>query len=354
MAATLDAHLDGRAAAGSDLHAACAATIRSLAAAAVEIHQLVGQASGNEASGNQAPSAPARREPASAVDLYPDPVAKSDELVLDAARNAPVAVYASQASSRPVRLYAVAGVALAVDPLVGWEDHDIEVPCGSLFSILPLGEGAADEPEQAFRQAGRAQIAAGLFVYGIGLSLVLATANGTRGFAYRPKRGVFAESALPLGIPQRAVAVAIDPGNTRHWPEGIRLYVKDCLKGVNGPRERDLALRWSGSLVSETLRVLRRGGIFLAPAHAGSGHSQGLPHLVFTANPLAMLVEGAGGAATDGIHDTLDLAPESLTQRVPLVFGSKREVERVRLYGTDPSHIAERAPLFGHRGLFRV
>ncbi len=345
--ATLDAHLDRLAGAG-ETQEACAAAIRGLAAAAVEIHRLVCQAAAGEA-----PGAPVCREPASAGDPLTCLAANSDELLLGAARNAPVALYASKTSSQPMRMDAQASVALAVDPLNGWEDCDVDAACGSLFSILPH-DGAADEPERAFGQPGRAQIAAGLFVYGSGLSLVLAMGHGTRGFAYRPERGVFTESAHPIGIPHRAVSVAIDPGNTRHWPEGVRLYVKDCLKGVNGPRERDLDLRWSGSLATETLRVLRRGGIFLTPAHTGGGHPHGLLPLVFTANPLAMLVEGAGGAATDGIYDTLDLVPESLTQRVPLVFGSKREVERVRRYGTDPSHIAERAPLFGHRGLFRV
>ncbi len=113
-------------------------------------------------------------------------------------------------------------------------------------------------------------------------------------------------------------------------------------------------MRWIASLVADTYRILMRGGVFLYPGDQRKGYGNGRLRLVYEANPIAMLVEQAGGSATDTIHTILDIVPTDLHQRTPLVFGASREVARISRYHTEPSVIAERAPLFGNRGLFRA
>jgi fructose-1,6-bisphosphatase I len=157
-----------------------------------------------------------------------------------------------------------------------------------------------------------------------------------------------------LSIPPRTQEFAINAANYRHWDEAVRLYVDDCLKGSEGPREKDFNTRWIASLVAQCYRILTRGGVFLYPGDQRRGYHQGRLRLVYEANPIAFVVEQAAGAATDTVNRILDIEPESLHQRTPFVFGSAKEVERIGRYHTAPSLIGERAPLFGNRGLFRA
>ena len=140
----------------------------------------------------------------------------------------------------------------------------------------------------------------------------------------------------------------------RHWDERVRLYVDDCLAGAEGPRGKDFNMRWTASLVAEAARILERGGVFLYPADAPRPYREGRLRQLYEANPIAFIVEQAGGAATDGIRPLLDIVPAALHQRTPFVFGSAREVQRIARYLTDPSAIGERSPLFGRRSLFRA
>jgi fructose-1,6-bisphosphatase I len=126
------------------------------------------------------------------------------------------------------------------------------------------------------------------------------------------------------------------------------------VKGVHGPREQDFNMRWLASLVIEAYRILRRGGVFLYPADKRAGYGNGRLRLVYEANPVAFLIHQAGGSATNGVEPILSIAPDSLHQRTPLIFGSGREVAKLTSYHTDPSAIGERSPLFGYRSLFRV
>ena len=134
----------------------------------------------------------------------------------------------------------------------------------------------------------------------------------------------------------------------------MQLYVDDCLKGSEGPRERDFNMRWIASLVAETYRILMRGGVFLYPGDRRKGYGDGRMRLVYEANP-DRLSHRAGGRRRDqhGMPHTRS-DTEDLHQRVPFIFGSAREVARISRYHTEPSNIGERAPLFGNRGLFRV
>ena len=167
--------------------------------------------------------------------------------------------------------------------------------------------------------------------------------------------GTFVQAYESRIIPPRTQEFAINAANYRHWDEAVRLYVDDCLKGSEGPRERDFNMRWIASLVADCYRILIRGGVFLYPGDSRKGYDQGRLRLVYEANPIAFLVEQAGGAATDTVGRILDIVPESLHQRTPaglrLVDARSHRIAR---YHTDPSSIGERAPLFGNRGLFRA
>ena len=147
---------------------------------------------------------------------------------------------------------------------------------------------------------------------------------------------------------------AINASNYRHWFGPVRSYIDDCLAGNEGPREKEFNMRWIASLVADCYRIMVRGGVFLYPGDQRKGYTDGRLRLVYEANPIAFLVEQAGGSATNTVDPILDLVPTSLHQRTPLVFGSKDKVARIAKYHQDPGMISERSPLFGNRGLFRA
>jgi len=134
----------------------------------------------------------------------------------------------------------------------------------------------------------------------------------------------------------------------------MRTYVDDCLSGQTGPREKDFNMRWIASLVAEAYRIFIRGGVFIYPRDNRKGYNQGRLRLIYEANPIALLVEQAGGRAIDGENRILDIHPTALHQRVPLIFGSAGEVRKIARYHADPSRLAIRHPLFSNRGLFRA
>lgn len=278
----------------------------------------------------------------------------ADEVFLQAARNTPVAFFASEEQDAPIVIDRTASLALAIDPLDGSSNIDTNVSIGTIFSLLPATTEAADTPAASFLQPGGKQIAAGFFVYGPQLALVLTLCNGTHGFIYSPRMGTFVQTSDSISMGRTAREFSINASNYRHWEESVRLYIDDCLKGESGPRQANFNMRWIASLVAETYRILMRGGVFLYPRDAREGYGNGRLRLVYEANPIALIVEQAGGSATDCVERILDIVPSDLHQRVPLVFGAAGEVELISRYHTGPSCIGERAPLFGTRGLFRA
>ena len=278
----------------------------------------------------------------------------ADKVFLDAAKAAPVAFFGSEEQDEAVVLDRAAPLALAIDPLDGSSNIDTNVSIGTIFSILPVEEAHRADPESAFLQPGSKQLGAGFFIYGPQLLLVLSVGNGTRVFIFSPGFGGFVELAGSVSIPERTSEFAINASNYRHWEPQIRSYIDDCLAGEEGPRERDFNMRWIGSLVADCYRILVRGGVFLYPGDARKGYAKGRLRLLYEANPVAFCVEQAGGLATDGSTRILDIVPEGLHARTPLVFGSRREVERIGRYVADPSELSERSPLFGRRSLFRA
>lgn len=277
----------------------------------------------------------------------------ADRIFLRAARAAPVAAYASEELAEPILIDASRPLALAIDPLDGSSNVELNLSFGTIASILPALALGGDTAAM-FLQPGSAQLAAALIIYGPQLSLVLSLGEGTLIFAYRDRAGDFVLTQENVRIPAEAREFALNASNYRHWDESVRLYFDDCVKGVHGPRAQDFNMRWLASLVVEAYRILIRGGVFLYPADKRPGYSRGRLRLVYEANPVAFLVAQAGGNATNGVEPILSLTPDSLHQRTPLIFGSGREVAKLTRYHTEPSAIEERAPLFGQRGLFRV
>ena len=278
----------------------------------------------------------------------------ADDLFLGAMALSPIALYASEELSQPVLIEPMRPLVLAIDPLDGSSNIDTNTAIGTIFSIRRRLGDAATDPLGSFFGPGRDQLAAGFLIYGPQLCLVLTFGDGTRIFVYAREERRFMLATEPCAIPPKTPEFAINAANYRHWAEAVRLYFDDCIKGGHGPREREFNMRWLASLVAEAYRILMRGGVFLYPADRRRGYAKGRLRLVYEAHPIALLIEQAGGAATDGIDPILDIAASELHQRVPLVFGSATEVVRIGRYHTLPSQIADRAPLFGKRGLFRA
>jgi fructose-1,6-bisphosphatase I len=221
---------------------------------------------------------------------------------------------------------------LLFDPLDGSSNIDVNVSIGTIFSVLRkvgIGRGVG---EQDFLQPGRAQAAAGYCVYGPQTVLVLTVGDGVAEFTYDREQGSFVLTANHLRIPEETQEFAINMSNLRHWAPPVRRYIDECLAGKTGPRGKDFNMRWVASMVADVHRILHRGGIFLYPWDAREPAKAGKLRLMYEANPMGLLVEQAGGMATNGRERILELVPQRLHERVAVVLGSKNEVERVTAY----------------------
>lgn len=270
---------------------------------------------------------------------------EAHDLFVQALEGAPVAEVWSEEAERPVALKAGAPLLVAIDPLDGSGNIDANMPIGTIFSILPA---SADDACLAD------QLAAGFFIYGPATSLALTVRQGTVIFTLDRASQTFVMTHGNLRIPERWPEYAINASNYRHWDAPVQAFVDDCVIGEHGPCEQNFNMRWNASLVAEAYRILLRGGIFLYPRDARPGYEHGRLRLAYEAAPIALLIEQAGGAATDAIEPILGLWPAAIHQRTPLVFGSRRLVERVARYHRDLRPDAAREPLFGRRSLFRV
>jgi fructose-1,6-bisphosphatase I len=221
---------------------------------------------------------------------------------------------------------------LMFDPLDGSSNIDVNVSIGTIFSVLKAPEGMGTPTEQAFLQPGTQQVAAGYAVYGPQTMLVLTTGNGVNCFTLDREMGSWVLTQSNMRIPEDTKEFAINMSNQRHWHPPVQRYVDEMLAGKTGPRQKDFNMRWIASMVADVHRILNRGGVFMYPADLRDPASPGKLRLMYEANPMAMIVEQAGGAATDGRQRILDIAPTKLHQRVPVFLGSRNEVERVTGY----------------------
>lgn len=216
---------------------------------------------------------------------------------------------------------------ISFDPLDGSSNIDANVSIGTIFSIRRREEVGHEATLDEFLRPGSEQVAAGYAVYGSSTVLVYTTGNGVDGFTLDPGVGEFVLSHPDMRLPSRPRCLSINGANRRHWHPGTRAFV-DYINGDASARHANTTARYIGSLVADFHRNLLYGGVFLYPTDTKSPH--GKLRLLYEAQPLAMLVEQAGGAATDGAQRILDLAPSELHQRTGLVFGNRDEVE---LYG---------------------
>ena len=225
---------------------------------------------------------------------------------------------------------------LTFDPLDGSSNIDVNVSIGTIFSVLKCPEGAdlstPEAAEAAFLQPGTAQVAAGYAVYGPTTLLVLTVGDGVAAFTLDREHGHFVLTQERLEIPADTREFAINMANQRFWEAPVRRYIDELLAGREGPRGKDYNMRWVASMVADVHRILTRGGIFMYPLDSKTATQGGKLRLMYEANPMAFLVEQAGGAATTGRQRILDIAPEKLHQRVPVILGSKNEVEQVTAY----------------------
>ncbi len=223
---------------------------------------------------------------------------------------------------------------LTFDPLDGSSNIDVNVSVGTIFSILRCPEGVENPTAEDFLQPGTMQVCAGYALYGPSSMMVMTTGNGVNGFTLDQNIGEFVLTHPNMTIPADTKEFAINASNMRHWETPVRRYVDECLAGTTGPRGKDFNMRWVASMVAEVHRILTRGGIFMYPldekmkAKGGEGKLR----LMYEANPMSMIVEQAGGASSTGRERIMEIQPKGLHQRVPVILGSKNEVEQVIRY----------------------
>ncbi len=248
----------------------------------------------------------------------------AEELVSERLRHAPVRFLASEEKESALSMLPGAPLAVAIDPLDGSTNIDANAPLGMIFSLLPAKESSA----ATFRQTGRSQLAAGVFVFGPHTSLLLTLGEGVCLFTLDPTTQRFTLARTDVAIPANSREFAVNASNERFWSAGVRSYVQEMLAGADGARGSDFNMRWLGALCADAYRVIVRGGLYLYPGGTRRGQARGRLRLLYEASPVAFLVEQAGGLATDGESPVLDIVPGSLHVHTPLIFGSRNEVER--------------------------
>ncbi|MGQ7846722.1 class 1 fructose-bisphosphatase [Granulosicoccus sp. 3-233] len=221
------------------------------------------------------------------------------------------------------------------DPLDGSSNLDVNLSVGSIFSISQLPSAIDASDDRSVLLAGSAQICAGYSVYGPSTSLVITTGSGVNGFTHQQGTGEFRLTFPDMVIPETTSEFAINASRYTLWEPPVRRYYDECIAGTNGPRGKTFNMRWTASMVAEVHRILTRGGVFLYPEDAGNADAGGKLRLMYEANPMALIVEQAGGAATTGSDRILDLQPSSHHQRVPVILGSREEVDVLNRYHRD-------------------
>jgi fructose-1,6-bisphosphatase I len=254
--------------------------------------------------------------------------------------------YASEERTDVIELTSTGVLAVALDPLDGSSNIAINGQLGSIFSIYP----ACKAPLSSFIRPGREQAAAGYVLFGAQTLLAFTLGAGVRVFQLERNTQTFFDQG-PAVTPASSNEYAINASNRRHWPNAIRAYIEDCERGALGVLGRDCNMRWTAALVADAHRILKRGGVFLYPQDARPRYGRGRLRMIYECAPIAFLLEQAGGLATDGQTRILDLAPEGLHDRCPLVFGSADMVKRIGAY--PPVSAACAAPLFSERGLLK-
>jgi fructose-1,6-bisphosphatase I len=318
-------------------------TVKVLAAAAAEISEICARGPLEDGLGNLTGDANADGDDQKALDV------RCDEIITAGLRTAPVAYYASEEQDEIITLDKTKPLAVASDPLDGSSNIDTNVSIGTIFSIYP----AKDDATSSFFRLGREQLVGGFFVYGPQTTLVITSGDGTELYVLNRATNRFELAIAKMSISEDSTEFAINASNLEHWQTPVRNYIEDCIKGTSGPLGRKYNMRWVGSLVADANRILTRGGVFLYPSDDRQGYQNGRLRLLYEANPVAFVIEQAGGIATDGGLRILGMKLETLHQRVPFVFGSEKPVHMVARYHHQRSVDISEQPLFNQRGLLR-
>lgn len=220
------------------------------------------------------------------------------------------------------------------DPLDGSSNIDVNLTVGTIFSILQGPEGV-DARLEDFLQKGAEQVCAGFVLYGPSTMMILTTGQGVNGFTLDQEVGEFVLTHPNMTIPEDTKEFSINMSNHRFWEPPVQRYIDECMQGEAGPRGANFNMRWVASMVAEVYRILTRGGIFLYSKDTRDLSKSGKLRLMYEANPMAYIVEQAGGQCSTGRERMLDIVPKGIHQRVPVILGSKNEVARVVSYHLD-------------------
>lgn len=229
------------------------------------------------------------------------------------------------------REYPLGKYLILFDPLDGSSNIDVNLTVGTIFSILRCERGKEPSVDD-FLHKGQEQICSGFVLYGPSTMMILTTGHGVNGFTLDPDIGEFILTHPDMRIPEQTSEFAINMSNRRFWEPPVQRYVEECVQGVEGPRNKDYNMRWIASLVAEVYRILTRGGVFMYPFDHKDPNMAGRLRLMYEANPIGFIVEQAGGACSTGRQRILEIEPEGIHQRVPVILGSKAEVERIVEY----------------------
>lgn len=272
----------------------------------------------------------------------------ADDAFAAALKGTGVRWYASEEQDVVVPIDEEGPYALAIDPLDGSSNIDVNVSIGTIFSIFE----AKDDADASFLRPASEQIAGGYIIYGPQTNLVVTFGDGTQSYVLDPDTTTFILTETHMQVPDSSIEFAINASNYRHWPKPIRAYIDDCIAGDTGPRDENYNMRWVASLVAETHRIISRGGIFLYPGDDRPTYERGRLRMIYECAPIAFLIEQAGGKATDSHDPIMSQQADELHARTPFVFGSAVKVDRVAAYQDLPDD--EVSALFGNRGLFRA
>lgn len=215
------------------------------------------------------------------------------------------------------------------DPLDGSSNTDNNMPLGAIFSVLKHGRADRLPTEEELMRPGTEQVAAGYLLYGSSTMLVYTVGQGVYGFTLDPDIGEYLLSHERITIPDKGKVYAANEGNYHKWPSGVQKYL-DGLKINDKATGRPYSSRYSGCLVADVHRLLLGGGIYLYPGEHDK--PEGKLRLLYEANPLALVVEQAGGKASTGTSRIMEVEPKTLHQRVPLIIGSRFDVEQAEAF----------------------
>ena len=223
---------------------------------------------------------------------------------------------------------------ITFDPLDGSSNIDINVSVGTIFSIMVAPEGTDTVVNEDFLQPGARQVCAGYCLYGTSTMMVLTTGRGVNGFTLDRSTGDFLLTHPMMEIPADTNEYSINQSNNRHWEPAVQRYIDECQQGADGPLGKNYNMRWIASMVADVHRLLCRGGVFMYPMDAKlqAKGQNGKLRLLYEANPMSFVVEQAQGLASTGRQRIMEVQPEELHQRVPVIMGSRNEVERILGY----------------------